>query len=78
MPDKSRFLEQKHNKKVVGLIIILNLLYSNPYKTCKLIVWIARKVDFNERNPNLKAVEFQSIKTFLLKDILQIVQKKFL
>ena len=38
MPDKSRFLEQKHNKKVVGLIIILNLLYSNPYKTCKLIV----------------------------------------
>ena len=38
MPDKSKFLKQKHNKKVVGLIIISNLSYSNSYKTCKLIV----------------------------------------
>ena len=34
MADKSRFLKQKHNKKVVGVILILNFLYTSHYKTC--------------------------------------------
>ena len=31
MSDESRFLKQKHNKKI---ILILNLSYTNHYKTC--------------------------------------------
>ena len=34
MSDKSRFLKQKHNKKVVGIISILNYFCANHYKTC--------------------------------------------
>ena len=36
-------------------------------------------VDSNEKNPNFKiGEEFQNTKTFLLKDLLQVGQKKFL
>ena len=31
--DKSRFVKQKHNKKVVGIISVLNFSYTNYYKT---------------------------------------------
>ena len=34
MSDKSRILEQTHNKKVVGIILILNFSYSTHRKTC--------------------------------------------
>ena len=34
MSDISRFLKQKPNKKVVGIILILNFSYTNHYKTC--------------------------------------------
>ena len=33
MADTSRFLKQKHNKKAAGIILILNLSYTKPYKT---------------------------------------------
>ena len=33
MIDKSRFLKQKSNKKLVGIILILNVSYTNHYKT---------------------------------------------
>ena len=34
MADKSRFLKQKHNKKVVGITLILKFSYTSYYKTC--------------------------------------------
>ena len=34
MTDKSRFLKQKHNKRVVGIILILNYLCTDQFKTC--------------------------------------------
>ena len=33
MSNKSRFLKQKPNKKVIGIILILNFSYTNHYKT---------------------------------------------
>ena len=38
MSDKSRFLEQNHNKKVVGTKIILKLSQTSHYKTYWYIV----------------------------------------
>ena len=32
--DKSRLLKQSHNKKVVGIILILNFSYTSLYKAC--------------------------------------------
>ena len=34
MVEKSRFLKQQIIKKVFGIILILNHLYTNHYKTC--------------------------------------------
>ena len=34
MFDKLRFLKQNSNKILVGIILILNLSYTNHYKTC--------------------------------------------
>ena len=34
MSDKSNFLKQKHNKKVVEIILIINYLCTDHYKTC--------------------------------------------
>ena len=33
MSNQSRFLKQKPNKKVIGIILILNFSYTNHYKT---------------------------------------------
>ena len=43
MTDKSRFLKQNHNKKVVGVISILNFSYTSYYKTCWYFVKHAKK-----------------------------------
>ena len=36
MSDKSRFWKQKVNKKIIGIILILNYFCTNHYETCKL------------------------------------------
>ena len=38
MSDKSRFLKQKANEKLVRIILILNHFCTNHYKTCWHIV----------------------------------------
>ena len=44
MSDKSIVLKQKPNKNAIGIMLILNYLYTNHYKTCRHIVWSANKI----------------------------------
>ena len=43
MSDKWRFLRQKPNRKLVGIISILHFLSTSRSKTCPHIVWSANK-----------------------------------
>ena len=42
--DKSIVLKQKSNKNAIGIILILNYLYTNHCKTCRHTVWSANKI----------------------------------
>ena len=44
MNNKSRFVKKTHNKKLVEIILNLNLSVTNHYKTYWHIVWTANEI----------------------------------
>ena len=56
---------QKSNKKVFHVKLILNFSYTKHYKTCWHIVWSAKKKKKNTKNVGWKLLKTKNGKTVL-------------